>query len=349
MNASTSKRPETETQRRSLLMGGSALAAFFITRTPSAVAEATNRTRMGDITMQGVNFDNNGIRLAGNVYHPPGFYAGRTYAAIISVHPGGGVKEQTAGLYAQKLAEQGFVTLAFDASHQGASGGEPRFLDDPMRRVGDIYSAVDYLTSLSYVDAGRIGVLGICAGSGTTIKAASNERRIKAVATVSAVDVGAATRKGWDGKAPVSSQMEMLDAVARQRTAEAAGAAPAYVPYVPAVGDTTAPRDLQEAAEYYLTPRGQHPNAPNKMLLTSLSCLVSFTGFDQVEALLTQPVMIIAGSEAGSLWHSQELHAKAPGPKELIIVNGATHMDLYDGPGAADAASKLARFFKRTL
>jgi uncharacterized protein len=118
---------------------------------------------------------------------------------------------------------------------------------------------------------------------------------------------------------------------------------------VPAVGDTTTPRDLQEAADYYLTPRGGHPNAPNRMLLTSLSCLMSFTGFDQVEALLTQPVMIIAGSEAGSLWHSQELHAKAPGPKELIIVDGATHMDLYDGPGAADAAGKLVPFFKRTL
>ena len=157
------------------------------------------------------------------------------------VHPGGGVKEQTAGLYAQKLAEQGFVTLAFDASHQGASGGEPRFLDDPMKRVGDIYSAVDYLTSLPYVDADRIGALGICAGSGTTIKAASTERRIKAVGTVSAVDVGAATRKGWDGKASVSEQMAMLEAVAKQRTAEAAGAAPVYVPYVP-TGRGHAPR-----------------------------------------------------------------------------------------------------------
>ena len=350
MNNSTSKRPQTDTQRRKLLMGGSALAAaFFVTRAPLAASEPTNTTRIGDITVQAVHFDNNGIRMAGNVYFPPGFNAGGKYAAIVSVHPGGGVKEQTAGLYAQRLAEQGFVTLAFDASHQGASGGEPRFLDDPMRRVGDIYSAVDYLTSLPYVDAGRIGALGICAGSGTTIKAASNERRIKAVATVSAVDVGAATRKGWDGKAPVSAQMEMLDSVARQRTAEAAGAAPAYVPYVPAVGDTTAPRDLQEAADYYLTPRGQHPNAPNRMLLTSLSCLMSFTGFDQVEAVLTQPLMIIAGSEAGSLWHSQELHAKAPGLKELIIVDGATHMDLYDGPGAADAASKLVPFFKRIL
>ena len=168
---------------------------------------------------------------------------------FVVVHPGGGVKEQTAGLYAQRLAEQGFVALAFDASHQGASGGEPRFLDDPMKRVGDIYSAVDYLTSLSYVDASRIGALGICAGSGAAIKAAATERRIKAVSTVSGVDVGAATRKDWEGKASKADQLAMLDSVAKQRTAEAAGAAPVYVPYVPQVGDRTAPRDLQEAAD----------------------------------------------------------------------------------------------------
>ena len=216
----------------------------------------------------------------------------------------------------------------------------PRFLDDPMKRVGDIYSAVDYLTSLPYVDADRIGALGVCAGSGAAIKA---------VGTVSAVDVGAATRKGWDGKAPVSDQIAMLEAVAKQRTAEAAGAAPVYVPYVPKVGDTTAPRDLQEAADYYLTPRGQHPNAPNKLLLTSLTAMVSFTGFDRVDTLLTQPLMVVAGSEAGSLWHSQELHAKAAGPKELFVIDGATHMDLYDGEGVGLAMNKLSPFFTQNL
>ena len=104
--------------------------------------------------MKGVEFKkNDGITLAGNIYYPKGFNEGQKYPTIVVVHPGGGVKEQTAGLYAQKLAEEGFVTLAFDAAHQGASGGMPRFVDDPMKRVGDIYSAVDYLTSLPYVDA----------------------------------------------------------------------------------------------------------------------------------------------------------------------------------------------------
>ena len=132
--------------------------------------------------------------------------------------------------------------------------------------------------------------------------------------------------------------------------AEADGAAPVYVPYVPQVGDRTAPRDLQEAADYYLTPRGKHPNAPNKMLMISLSNFVSFSAFDRVETLLTQPLMIVAGTEAGSLWHSKELYAKAPGPKkELFLVKGATHMDLYDGPGVGLAMAKLAPFFKSTI
>lgn len=350
MNPDKSEAKTVDLGRRKILMSGSAMtAAAFLPGIAFAAASATGVVQAGTATMQNIEFNNNNIRMSGNLYFPAGFNQSGKYATIICVHPGGGVKEQTAGLYAQMLAEQGFVTLAFDASHQGASGGEPRFLDDPMRRVGDIYCAVDYLVSLPYVDAARIGALGVCAGSGTTVKAVSTERRIKALATVSAVDVGAATRKGWDGKAPVSEQMKMLDAVAKQRTAEKAGAAPVYVPYVPQIGDTTAPRDLQQAADYYLTPRGQHPNAPNKLLLTSLSAMVSFTGFDRAGELLTQPVMIIAGSEAGSLWHSQELHAKAAGPKELFILEGATHMDLYDGPGSRVAMTKLAPFFTRTL
>lgn len=335
--------------RRHALFGGSALAASLVLpEIASAAGNAALKSKPGEARMLNVSFKNSGIDMAGNLYLPKNFRETGKYPAIVSVHPGGGVKEQTAGLYAKRLAEQGFVALAFDASHQGASGGMPRLLDDPMRRVADIYSAVDYLTSLRYVDASRIGALGICAGSGTTVKAASMDRRIKAIATVSAVDVGAATRKGWDGKATEADQLALLESVAKQRSAESAGAAPAYVNYVPKVGDKTAPRDLQEAADYYLTPRGQHPNAPNKMLMTSLSALVSFTGFDRVD-LLTQPLLIVAGSEAGSLWHSRELHAKAAGPKELFVVDDATHMDLYDGDGVNIAMNKLAPFFNRTL
>jgi fermentation-respiration switch protein FrsA (DUF1100 family) len=342
------KLPDQSLSRRQALFGATALAAGVSMPTLACAADNSSLAGRNGVVLRDVTFKNNGIDMAGHLYLPKGFREDGTYPAVVSVHPGGGVKEQTAGLYGRLLAEQGFVALAFDASHQGASGGVPRLLDDPMRRVGDIYSAVDYLTSLRYVHPGRIGALGICAGSGTAVKAAAMERRIKALATVSAVDVGAAVRKGWDGSATAADQLALLESIAKARTAEAAGGAPVFTNYVPAVGDTSAPRDLQEAADYYLTPRGQHRNAPNKMLITSLAAQAAFTGFDRVD-LLTQPVLIVAGSAAGSLWHSKELHAKAPGPKELAIVDGATHMDLYDRDAQKVASTHLAPFFKRAL
>ena len=307
-------------------------------------------TASGQTTLRAVTFKNNAINMAGNLYFPAGMDSTKKYASIVVVHPGGGVKEQTAGLYAKHLAEAGFVALAFDASYQGASGGEPRFLDDPMNRVGDIYSAVDYLVTLPYIDVDRIGAMGICAGSGATVKAAMTERRIKALVTVSGVDVGAASRRGWEGKDTLD-QVAVLETIAKQRTAEANGSAPMYGRYVPEVGDTSAPRDLQEAAVYYRTPRGQHPNSTNKVLFTSTSYAILFDGFGQADRLLTQPLLLIAGSEAGSLWQSQELIKKAASKnKELFIVKGATHMDLYDIPKYVDqAVVKMTTFFVKNL
>ncbi|MEU4708176.1 alpha/beta hydrolase [Nocardia salmonicida] len=344
--------------RASVLLVGAATAFTLIgctspshDSTSSPAAAAADATPVaGRGAGRQVEFPNGGITMAGNVFVPADFDPARSYPTIVVVHPGGGVKEQTAGVYAQRLADQGFLTLAFDASYQGASGGTPRFLDNPMNRVGDIYSAVDYLTTLPYVAEDNIGILGICAGGGATIKAATTDRRIKAVATVSGVDVGAATRRGWEGNASEADQIATLNAVAAQRSAEAAGAEPVYVPYVPAVGDQSAPRDLQEAADYYLTDRGRHPNAPNKMLQTSASYMVSFTGFDRIDTLLTQPLLVVAGSEAGSLWHSRELHDRAASTqKELAIIDGATHMDLYDGPGVDQSMARLSPFYTNTL
>lgn len=299
--------------------------------------------------MKSVTFPNRDITMSGNLYLPPDFTDAKQYAAIVVVHPGGGVKEQAAGLYAENLAKDGFVTLAFDSSYQGDSGGDPLFLDVPMNRVDDVYSAVDFLTTLSYVDPDRIGVAGVCAGGGYAAKAASLDHRIKAVATASAVNTGAAARKGWDGNGTVEQMRATLDAISAQRTAEAAGAQALHVPYVPALGDTSAPRDLQEAADYYLTPRAQHPNAANKMLFNAFASWIGFDAFDTVDTLLDQPLLVIAGDEAGSLWHSEELYAKALGEKELFMIKGAAHMDLYDGQGAVTATDKMASFFVDNL
>lgn len=297
-----------------------------------------------------VTFKNGNLKMAGNLYLPANMDDTKKYPAIVSTHPGGGVKEQTSGLYAQKLAEQGFVALAFDASHQGESEGQPRFLEDPAQRIEDIRCAVDYLTTLSFVDSERIGALGICAGGGYTISAAQTEHRIKAVAVASAVSTG--NSKGWDGngKTPLSEQIKMLEAVAKQRTAEANGAKPMYINYVPEKPDANTPPDLVEAYDYYRTPRAQHPNSPNLLLFTSLDKMMAFDAFANIETFLTQPFLVIVGSKAGSRWQGEQAYNIAKSPKELFIVDGATHMDLYDIPKyVTQVVGKLKEFYGKNL
>ncbi|MBK6009751.1 alpha/beta hydrolase [Streptomyces sp. MBT53] len=300
--------------------------------------------------MQSITFDNAGITMAGNLHLPDDFAEDGSYPAIVSVHPGGGVKEQTAGLYAAELAREGFVVLAFDASHQGESGGEPRHLEDPASRVADIRSAVDHLSTLGYVDADRIGVLGICAGAGYAVDATMTDRRIKAVGTVSPIDIGAAYRLGWDGTEPVATQLATLDAVARQRTAEAKGADAAIVPYVPETVDETSVPDMAEAHDYYRTPRAQHARSDNRMLFTSIASIYAYDAFHQVETLLTQPLLMVAGSKAGSLWQAERLLPRVSSPKELAVVDGAGHVSLYDVPEYVDqVTAHLTPFFTRYL
>ncbi|WYB31331.1 alpha/beta hydrolase [Streptomyces sp. SM1P] len=302
--------------------------------------------------MEAITFPNDQITMAGNLYLPEGLDRTSRHPAVVVVHPGGGVKEQAAGLYASKLAEQGFVALAFDASYQGDSGGEPHHLEDPYARVDDVRAAVDHLQTLDFVDPERIGALGICAGGGYSVNAAMTDYRIKALTTVSAVNIGTSFRRGWYGTDADAAAVPTLQALAQQRTAEASeGAEPTYLPYVPAEPDENTPRDMVEASDYYLTPRAQHPNAKNKFLFTkSVSRIFTFDAFHMVEDLLTQPVLVVAGSDAGSLWMSTELHGRARGPKKLRIVEGGTHMDFYDVPKYVDQAiAEAAPFFTEHL
>ncbi|MEU8948970.1 alpha/beta hydrolase [Streptomyces sp. NPDC048489] len=302
-------------------------------------------------SVEAITFPNGPISMAGNLHLPAGFDPRGSYAAVVTVHPGGGVKEQTAGLYASRLAEQGFVALAFDASFQGDSGGEPHHLEDPYARVDDVRAAVDHLQSLPYVDAERIGALGICAGGGYAVNAAMTDHRIKAVTTASGLNIGTSFRRNWYGTDSDAAAVPTLRALAEQRTAEAQGAETAYLPYVPAEPDGTTPRDLVEAHDYYLTPRAQHPNAKNKFLFTkSVSRIFTFDAFHMVEDLLTQPVLIVAGSEAGSLWMSTELHGRVRAPKKLVVVEGGAHMDFYDVPEyVGRAVEEAVPFFRENL
>lgn len=298
-----------------------------------------------------VTFKKESLKLAGLVFTPANLDIKKKYPTIVVVHPGGGIKEQTASLYAYNLAKQGYVTITFDASYQGASEGEPRGLENPTSRVEDVRSAVDYAETLSYVDKDKIGALGICAGGGYAIAAATTEKRIKAVAGVSAVDFGTSVRNGWRNKATVADQIKTLEATANQRTAEANGAEPMLINYVPEpneISKTTDP-DMVEASEYYRKPdRWLHKNGTNRFLQTSLDKLTAFSAFDRVETLLNQPLLLIAGSDAGSLWQSQKVYKLKKGAKDLYIVKGGTHMSLYD-KDVNMAVPKLTDFFSKNL
>lgn len=301
--------------------------------------------------MQSVRFRNGAITMAGNLFVPPGFDGAKQYPAIVCVHPGGGVKEQTAGRYAEQLALEGFVTLAFDASFQGESGGEPRSLEDPYARVNDVRSAVDFLSTQAFVDGQKIGALGVCAGGGYAIHATMTDRRIKAVGGVSAVNIGAMFRQGWTGGADPAQVIALLEMGAAQRTRDAQGDEPAYIPFSPPSLDGVEDPDMREAYDYYRTPRAQHCNTQSQFTVASLPQLASYDAFHLADVLLTQPLQLVAGSDAGSLWYSKEILAKAAcTAKDLHVVQGATHMSLYDAPAQTqEALSRLVPFYRAHL
>lgn len=297
------------------------------------------------------NSNNPAISMSAIVHHPEGFDEGRRYPAIVVTHPGGGVKEQASGLYAKKLAEQGFVAIAYDASYQGESTGEPRQLENPHVRTEDISAVIDYLGSLSYVDPERIGAMGICAGAGYTANAAINDPRIKAVGTVSAVNIGAMFRNGWDGSGKDADAAPLLAMAAEARSKDAAGAAPQLFPLAPPSEADAPNEELRQAWEYYHTPRAACATAPGYMTTRSLSQLVPYDAYAGADTYLTQPLQIVAGSVAGSKWMSDDLFARAASAdKHLHIVDGANHMQLYDGKAEVEeAVGVLAPFFSDRL
>lgn len=296
---------------------------------------------------------NTQTEIAANLFKPANFDPSKKYAAIVVTHPIGGVKEQTAGLYAQKLAELGFITLAYDASYQGESGGEPRLMELPAARVEDISGSVDFLSAHPQVDANRIGSLGICGGGGYALSAAQTELRIKAVATVSAADIGALRREGLANSRTYEARVKLLGDAAEQRTREAQGEPVRLVPIVPETDKdftVSTPVMYREGYEYYRTERGRHPNSPNRFVFSSLMNQMGFFAFTQIETISPRPVLLIAGSSADSLYFSENAYQKANEPKELFLVPGATHIDMYDRPQfVTPAVAKLQEFFSRYL
>lgn len=300
-----------------------------------------------------VHFLSDNIKIAADLYLPDNYITDKKLPAIVVSHPFGGVKEQTAGLYARKLAEQGFIALAFDAAYQGASGGEPRFLEDPFVRSENIKDAVSYLTTLPEVAADKIGALGICASGGYVPYTAQTERRIKAVATVSGADMGDLFRNGLGNTGTVKALQETLETVGKERTAEAQGKAPTLahvVPNSPQEVPADSPTLYREGTDYYRTARAQHPNAPNWFTLSSIDRIAAYSSYALNALISPHPLLMIAGDKADTLYFSEEAIAKAQEPKELFIIKGATHIDLYDKPEYVNPAiEKMTGFFKQYL
>lgn len=306
--------------------------------------------------VQNVSYQNLGWETSADLYLPPAFDEKRRYPTIVSTHPIGSCKEQTSGnVYAKALAEQGFVVLAFDASFQGASGGAPRYIEDPAIRVSDIRFAIDYLVTLPYVDAERIGAIGVCGGGGYTIHAAMTDHRIKALVSITGVNFGRLIRESFSEFDPIGA----LQAMAQQRTAEAQGAPRHVIDYLPpsveegrnnGINDI----DVLEATDYYKSPRGQQPNGATSGLFSFNSAAMGWDAFLQAEVLLTQPLMVIIGDKPGGFGayrDSWEIYGRAASKdKHIVVAEGWSHYDLYDQPEPVrQALDALVPFFRERL
>lgn len=311
---------------------------------------------MTSTTIQHVNYPNLGWDSAADIYLPANFDETKQYPAIVSTHPIGSCKEQTSGnIYAQALAEAGFVALAFDASFQGASGGSPRFIEDPSIRVSDIRFAIDYLVTLPYVDAEIIGAIGVCGGGAYTIHAAITDHRIKALTSITGVNFGRLLREGFSEFNPVAA----LETMGTQRTAEARGADRQVINYLPpSVADAQASgvtdRDVLEATDYYKTERGQQPNGATSGLFSFNSAAMGWDAFLNAETLLTQPLLVVVGDQPGAFGAYRdgwEIYGRAASKdKQILVVEGYSHYDLYDQTEPVQMAlDAVVPFFKQHL
>ncbi|MFJ4622391.1 alpha/beta hydrolase [Streptomyces sp. NPDC088812] len=299
-----------------------------------------------------VSFHSAGVPVAAHLYTPDTPASGPRPALVVG-HPGTGVKEQTSGTYARLMAERGFVTLAFDAAHQGESGGLPRGLEDPAQRVEDFKAAVSWLTARDGVDADRIGLLGICASGSYSLAATGSDRRVKAVATVSTAEPARQFRFGADGTQDPAVFQALLDAAAAARSTAARGEDPGAM--------TMFPQTVQEARalggehgaegfEYYCTARGGHERSAKTLAWESIDRMALHDAFHAVPLIGPRPVLQVIGERAVTAWMALEAHRRTTGPAEIHWIEGASHVDLYDKKQYVDlAVDRLTEFFTTHL
>lgn len=306
----------------------------------------------GKVNIHPVTYKLNGLDVSANVYTPANFDPKKTYPTVVVAHPNGGVKEQVAGLYAQRLAEQGYITIAADAAYQGASGGQPRNVDKPAYRIEDIHGMADFISRYPGVDAARLGLLGICGGGGYSLAAAQTDKRFKSIATLSMFNSGRVRRNGF-ADSLLNSIQERLEQASAARAKEVAGGEVLYSGDANLTEEQIAklPFEMYRQGYAYYWKTHAHPNSTFKYTTSSLLDLMRFDATSQIE-LINKPLLIMAGSKADSLYMSEEAFAKATGTKdkELFKIEGATHIETYWVPQYVKAAlDRLITFYGRTL
>jgi fermentation-respiration switch protein FrsA (DUF1100 family) len=303
-----------------------------------------------NVDHQKVTFKNRyGITLAGDLYLPKN-RAGRRLAALAVGGPFGAVKEQSSGLYAQTMAERGFVTLAFDPSYTGESGGEPRNVASPDINTEDFSAAVDYLGLHASVDRERIGIIGICGWGGMALNAVAVDKRVKAVVASTMYDMTRVMSKGYNDSVTLEQRTQTLEQLSRQRWADAEKGTPAYQPPYNDLRGGEA-QFLVDYHDYYRTPRGYHARAVNSGNSWTQTTPLSFMNMPiltYIKEIAPRPLLLIHGEKAHSRYFSETAYAGAAEPKELMIIPGANHTDLYDKVDVIPF-DKLASFFNQHL
>lgn len=350
-------KPTMQTQMKALAAGGVLLQVALAAdskQNPFRLVyhDAISENAAGKVHIRPVTYQLHGIDISANVYTPADFGAGQSFPAIVVAHPNGGVKEQVAGLYAQRLAEKGYVAIAADAAYQGASGGMPRHVDTPSNRTEDIRGMADFISRYQGVDPSRIGLLGLCGGGGYALKAAQTGKRFEAVATLSMFNSGRVRRNGFKDS-QLSTIHERMRQASEARAREAAGGGIPYAGDVQLTDEQIAalPFDLyREGYEYYGKTHA-HPNSTFKYTMSSLLELMSFDATDNLQ-LIDQPLLMIAGGRADTKYMTDDAFEKAIGTndKERFIIEGATHIETYWKPDYVDqAVGKLTGFFGKHL
>ncbi len=304
------------------------------------------------VRAQDIRFRNRfGIELAGHLYLPKGFDPAKKYAAIAVSGPFGAVKEQSSGLYAQELARRGFVTLAFDPSFTGESSGEPRFVASPDLNTEDFSAAVDCLSLLPYVDAERVGILGICGWGGFALNAAANDPRIKGTAAVTMYDMSRVSANGYFDSMNADGRYELRRQLCAQRLQDAKSGKYETAGGVPDVLPADAPQFVRDYFAYYKTPRGYHARSLNSNQGWNKTSTLAFLNAPLLtySSEIRSACLLIHGEKAHSRYFSEDAFKKLTGDnKELLIVPGASHVDLYDNFEKIPF-DKLEQFYTRYL